>query len=339
MLSFGHLVTALGWSAGAGLVVWLVLFPARRRSLTWLLISVVLTGTAASVGALLGGIHTMLLPDRHLGTVIVLSVLAGGIATLAAAAAARRLTRENQLLRRAVTDLGQGRVPTNEGPRLTAELEQLRTELSGTATALAETRDREQALEASRRELVSWVSHDLRTPLAGLRAMSEALEDGVVDDPSVYYKQIAASVDRLSGMVDGLFALSRIQAGAFSHDTELIVLDDLVSDCVAALSPLASARGISLSGIPSGSRTAVSGNGPELNRALTNLIANAIRHTEPGGSVVATVDRPDLAHLSVSGSSTWAFAARAPVPRTPATQVVAGWVWPSRAESSRPTGA
>jgi ABC-type Fe3+-siderophore transport system permease subunit len=117
MLSFGHLVTALGWSAGAGLVVWLVLFPARRRSLTWLLISVVLTGTAASVGALLGGIHTMLLPDRHLGTVIVLSVLAGGIATLAAAAAARRLTRENQLLRRAVTDLGQGRVPTNEGSR------------------------------------------------------------------------------------------------------------------------------------------------------------------------------------------------------------------------------
>jgi signal transduction histidine kinase len=130
--------------------------------------------------------------------------------------------------------------------------------------------------------------------------MSEALEDGVVDDPSVYYKQIAASVDRLSGMVDGLFALSRIQAGAFSHDTELIVLDDLVSDCVAALSPLASARGISLSGIPSGSRTAVSGNGPELNRALTNLIANAIRHTEPGGSVVVTVDRPDPAHLSVS---------------------------------------
>ena len=60
---------------------------------------------------------------------------------------------------------------------------------------------------------MSWVSHDLRTPLAGLRAMSEALEDGVVDDPSSYYKQIGASVDRLSGMVDDLFDLSRIQAG------------------------------------------------------------------------------------------------------------------------------
>ena len=88
------------------------------------------------------------------------------------------------------------------------------------------------ASESARRELVSWVSHDLRTPLAGLRAMSEALEDGVVEDPQLYYKQIAAPADRLSGMVDDLFDLSRIQAGAFSRDTENIALDDFVSDCV-----------------------------------------------------------------------------------------------------------
>ena len=72
----------------------------------------------------------------------------------------------------------------------------------------------------ARRELVSWVSHDLRTPLAGLRAMSEALEDGVADDPELYYKQIGASVERLNQMVEDLFDLSRIQAGVVSPRTE-----------------------------------------------------------------------------------------------------------------------
>ena len=75
---------------------------------------------------------------------------------------------------------------------------------------------------------MSWVSHDLRTPLAGLRAMAEALEDGVADDPSLYYKQISTSVDRLNQMVEDLFDLSRIQAGVVSRATQSIAHDDLV---------------------------------------------------------------------------------------------------------------
>ena len=81
---------------------------------------------------------------------------------------------------------------------------------------LAESRTRERALESSRRDLVAWVSHDLRTPLAGLRAMAEALEDGVVDDEAGrarYHRQIRVESDRLAAMVDDLFELSRIQSG------------------------------------------------------------------------------------------------------------------------------
>jgi len=168
---------------------------------------------------------------------------------------------------------------------LTAELERLRTELAAMARKLAESRDRERALESSRRELVAWVSHDLRTPLAGLRAMSEALEDGVAEEPELYYKQIHASVDRLAGLVDDLFELSRIQAGAIATTPERISLDDLVSDLLAALDPLARARDVRLTGQSSRGAAAVKGNGAELNRAITNLVANAIRHTEPGGTV------------------------------------------------------
>ena len=295
-LTVSSLLWAGLWSAAAGLAMWFVLLPVRRRSLVGLLVSVVLTGTAASIGALLGGIHTMLLPMADLTTVVVLSVAAGLVATTAAATAARRLAQDKRLLRQAVADLGAGLVPSTDGRPLTAELEHLRSELSATAAALAGTRERERSLESARRDLVSWVSHDLRTPLAGLRAMSEALEDGMVEDPEVYYKQIAVSVERLSGMVDDLFDLSRIQSGAFSRDVERLSLDDLVSDCIAALTPLASANRVSLSGTSVGDAT-ISGNGPELNRALTNLIANAIRHTRTEGVVdvrvgITAIPRP-----------------------------------------------
>jgi signal transduction histidine kinase len=283
-------LSALLWSAIAALGIWLLLWPLRRRSLLGLLVSVVLTGTAASTGAVLGAMHSMLLPMGDEARVIVLTIAAGLIATGAAAAAGRRLVRENRTLREDIAAVASGVVPDVDGRPQTAEVERLRSELRSTATSLAETRDRERALESARRDLVSWVSHDLRTPLAGLRAMSEALEDGVAEAPDVYYKQILSSVDRLSGMVDDLFDLSRIQAGALTaRDMERLSLDDLVSDCIAALRPLASASGVTLSGTPGGG-SAVAGNGQELNRALTNLIANAIRHTRAAGVVDVRVE-------------------------------------------------
>ena len=85
-----------------------------------------------------------------------------------------------------------------------------------TSDRLAESRERERRLEEARRELVSWVSHDLRTPLAGLRAMTEALEDGIAADPARYHRQIRAEVDRMTRMVDDLFELSRIHAGTLA---------------------------------------------------------------------------------------------------------------------------
>ncbi|PZS18480.1 MAG: two-component sensor histidine kinase, partial [Pseudonocardiales bacterium] len=275
---------ALLWAVGACALMWLLTLPLRRRSLGALLASVVLTGTAASIGAIYGFIRAMLLPTHEQVTVIVVAGSAGVVGAIAAGAAARRMTKDRQALRTAVAELGRGVIPRHDGRRLTTELEQVRRELDRTAQGLAESRARERALESARRELVTWVSHDLRTPLAGLRAMSEALEDGVVDEPEQYYKQIRSSVDRLSGMVDDLFDLSRIQAGSFSRDIDAIPLDDLVSDCLAALEPLAAAQGVRLTGRMAGTAT-VAGNGPELNRALTNLVANAIRHTRAEGRV------------------------------------------------------
>jgi signal transduction histidine kinase len=163
--------------------------------------------------------------------------------------------------------------------------------------------ERERMVERSRRELVAWVSHDLRTPLAGMRAMVEALEDGVVDDPADvqrYHQTMLGEVDRLTQLVNDLFELARIQADALNLTLEPIPLDDLVSDAVASASPLARAKGVRVDGRVDGRSHEVPASSPELTRVVRNLLDNAIRHTPPGGAVLVEVGgRDGHAELSV----------------------------------------
>ncbi|WP_329794100.1 HAMP domain-containing sensor histidine kinase [Lentzea sp. DG1S-22] len=149
----------------------------------------------------------------------------------------------------------------------------------------------EREAEAARRQLVAWISHDLRTPLAGIRAMTEALEDGVVSDPgevAVYAKQIAQEADHLSKLVDDLFQLSRITAGALNLPMHDVALADVVSDVVAASRPVAGLKGVELR---ADARTwpVVRGSDPELMRVVRNLVSNAIRHTPEGGAIAVQV--------------------------------------------------
>jgi len=146
-------------------------------------------------------------------------------------------------------------------------------------------RQRDQEIEQSRRDMVAWVSHDLRTPLAGLRAMAEALEDGVVDDPSRYHRRMRTEVDRMSLMVDDLLALSQLQSGALRMAFERVSLADLVSDTLASTDPLARSRGVHLTGSADGPVSAEI-DSREMSRALTNLVVNAVRHTPADGTVV-----------------------------------------------------
>ena len=102
---------------------------------------------------------------------------------------------------------------------------------------------------------MSWVSHDLRTPLAGMRAMAEALEDGMAEDPARYHRQIRAEVDRMVRMVDDLFELSRIHAGVLTLSPETVALTDVVSEAIAGADPMARARSVRLGGsVERGSR-------------------------------------------------------------------------------------
>ncbi len=146
---------------------------------------------------------------------------------------------------------------------------------------------REREMENGRRELVAWVSHDLRTPLAGIRAMAEALQDNVVEDPATvaeYHHRIRVETDRMTRLVDDLFQLSRINAGALRLALSTVPLADVVSDAIAATAPLAASRGVNVVAAESGWPTVIAAE-PELARVVTNLLVNSLRYTPPDGTV------------------------------------------------------
>jgi signal transduction histidine kinase len=136
------------------------------------------------------------------------------------------------------------------------------------------------------------MSHDLRTPLAGLRALAEGLEDGVVEDEAAALRQMRQTVDRMNGLVDDLFELSRLSSGAPSRRMMSVSVTELVDDVAALLADLARSRDVAIDVVAPGSdRLRVVGDSDELARALTNLLANGVRHTPSGGRVRIAAER------------------------------------------------
>jgi signal transduction histidine kinase len=170
-----------------------------------------------------------------------------------------------------------------QGP---AELAGLARDLADARAKLVDSRRREQEVEASRRELVAFMSHDLRTPLAGLRALAEGLEDGVITDSKPALARMRLTVDRMNGLVDDLFELSRLSSLDLGRRLMTVSVAELVDEVAALVDDHARSRQVQVVvDTPEADRLVVLGDSDELSRALTNLVANAVRHTPLGGSV------------------------------------------------------
>ncbi len=277
------IATAAGWSAAVGVAGLVVVYLIRQRSLRWAFSTVALSGVLALVAGVVGTARAMFLSSHDFMVVLWVSAIAGLVALFFASLVATQAIRGSRAVQEATRALGEsGAFVAPLGT--SAELSALSRQLSDTSRRLAESHQREQVLEASRRELVAWVSHDLRTPLAGLRAMAEALEDGMVDDPRRYHVQMRETVDRMTRMVDDLFELSRIHAGALQLTIESVPLDEAISEALAVSRPVALARGVRLGGFAEPG-VAVRADPRELSRIIGNLVTNAIRHTPSEGAV------------------------------------------------------
>ena len=276
-------LTTAAWSGGVGLLGGLLLWATRRASVVWLTVGVATTAILAVVAGTVATSRAMFLSGHDLGVISLVAAVAGIVALLFALAVGSALARWSRELRDEARRFGESGsfVAGASGP---AEFTALSDELRRTSEKLAESRDRELALEQSRRELVSWVSHDLRTPLAGLRAMTEALEDGLADDPARYHAQMRAEVDRMVRMVDDLFELSRIHAGVLRLSPQPVALGDVVSEALAGADSVARARGVRLGGQVE-EDVLVTADPAGLSRVVSNLLMNAIRHTPADGVV------------------------------------------------------
>jgi len=148
------------------------------------------------------------------------------------------------------------------------------------------------AAERARRDLVAAVSHDLRTPLTSLRLLADAIEDDVVDRDTRmrYLEQMSVHIRSLSGLIEDLFELSRLEAGDIQWSLQQVRIDELVEETVDAMRAQADAEHVAVrASFPDG-LDPVRGNPERLQRVLFNLIQNAIRHTPADGSVTVMAE-------------------------------------------------
>lgn len=151
-------------------------------------------------------------------------------------------------------------------------------------------------LQTMRRELVGNISHDLRTPLAGIKVMVETLHDGAIDDKNTafdFLNRIESEVDRLTQMVSELTGLSRIEVGDAELKKEPVNLNELITEAIMQLKPLADKQNVTLNPVLPNSLPSVNIDKERLSQTITNLIHNAIKFNRIGGNVTVITTSDD----------------------------------------------
>ncbi|HKJ36363.1 MAG TPA: HAMP domain-containing sensor histidine kinase, partial [Solirubrobacterales bacterium] len=225
----------------------------------------------------------------HLVVLLLYSAAAAGGAALALS---RSTTGAVERLSATAHRLGDGDLDARVGPiDDDPELGELARTLDDMAARLQGSIERERQLEAHRLDMITAASHDLRTPLASLRAMIEALEDGVVpegDERDRYLHEMGNSVDSLAGLTDDLFELIKLEAGAIEADTDPARLSDVTATALALCEGAALEKGLQVRAALGDAATARCST--RLARVIQNLVQNAIRHTPAEGTVVVRAE-------------------------------------------------
>ena len=186
------------------------------------------------------------------------------------------------------------------------EVGELAASFNAMAERLEESFRRERELENTRKELIRAVSHDLRTPLASIRAMVESINDGVVSDEATikrYLRTTQSEVENLSQLINDLFDLSQMEAGVLELHTEASSIQDLISDTLESMAVQAASCKLTLAGAVDQELSPVIMDAPRVQRVLYNLVHNSIRHTPPDGTIsVCAKDAGDEVEVQVIDS-------------------------------------
>ena len=275
----------LGVSVSVTLLGGIVLRLLRNQRLFFQCIAVSVLTTAAIGLSLLVAANQMFISNHDFGVLLFILIIAAIFSIGMSVLLARWIQRATQELQRQTRELQPGDdVAITPAP---AEFRRLAKDLEHMSYRLDEARARERSLEASRRELFAWISHDLRRPLAGIRAMAEALEDGMVDEEETaqrYYQTIRQQTEQLATLVGDLFELSRIDANVLDLTRDVVSVRELLSEVIAITSIAAQHKDIALETADvTDAQLYVSSR--EIVRVLHNVLDNAVRHTDSGGVI------------------------------------------------------
>jgi signal transduction histidine kinase len=233
--------------------------------------------------------YLMFLSSHDLKLLVLLLLFSLGMASFFALVVADAFQSTLAILLRGVSLMGDGQLDTRVDINSGDELEDLAAAFNLMAQQLRESFATQREMEEARRHLIGAVSHDLRTPLATMRAMIESINDGVVSEPETierYHRTMQSEIGYLSRLIDDLFELSQIDSGLVELRPETSNVRDLVSGTLEALQAQADQRRLKLEGEIASMLPNVTMDVPRMQRVLYNLVQNALRHTPPDGSVV-----------------------------------------------------
>jgi signal transduction histidine kinase len=232
--------------------------------------------------------NLMFISPHDAQVAIVITIYATGVTLVFGNFVVNGLSEGIVKLTRAASEVQSGNLSAQADVRGNDELATLARTFNQMTAKLNRVREAELQLDRSRREWIAWVSHDLRTPLTSLRARTEALADGVVNQPDeigAYLGAIRNDTNRLSRLVDDLSDLANIDAGGLKLDLVKVDLGDLVSDTVEGLSVIAREKGVALSGSVDSDVEPITISPQHIQRVLNNLVGNALSHTTNGDSI------------------------------------------------------
>jgi signal transduction histidine kinase len=286
----------------------LVVFAIDRRigrSLAWRFVAVSLVTCGIIVVNVLVLARLMFISTNHDLQVVLATVVFGAIVAVAFAAWASRMTTARlSAINAGVRNLAAGERHTGLPTDGNDEVAMLARDVNHLASRLAEAEASRTALDEERRALTAAISHDLRTPLSTIRAMIDALEDDVVHDPAEvkrYLVTMRRDVERLNRMIDDLFELAQIDAGAMQLRMQPIAVEEVAAEVVDAMRARAERQGVKLNLRMAPGLPRVAADGDRLERAIANLLRNALEHTPAGGDVTVTVQsRGDEVAVSIS---------------------------------------
>jgi signal transduction histidine kinase len=258
-----------------------------RTSLRQRYLAIAAVGTLVALGNLFALTQAMFVSARAAAVLAVVLTYASAAGLAAAYASARSSASALDRVTRTAETLGGGDLSIRVGSLDAGpELDRLAATIDQMAGRMQSIRDQEQRIEQTRRDLITAVSHDLRTPLANLRAMVEAIDDRVVTDPPTmrrYVSDMRRSVGQLSSLVNDLFEMAQVDASAIEAEVDRARLDDVIASAMATVEVEVAHKGVHLSADVRGTEEVRCS--PHVIRVLQNLLVNAVRHTPADGTI------------------------------------------------------